>query len=189
MLAFASCRAYCAKMFSSSCIESWGIEKQGRGRVRILIIADLEREYSTLRAVRVAKQPNDFKMADSRFHNDGRFSLFLILFLSFFSFFLSPSIHTPTYFFSSGVSLCTPADLKSKLSCFSFPSVGIIGGPHNTQPNFLWTGLCTSHDLIMYYRKTWYGNLYLQFCPLEAEAEGSLSVCDQPWLHCEFLMS
>lgn len=175
-------------MFSSSCIESQGVEKQGRGRARILIIADLEREYSTLRAVRLAQQPNDLKMADNRFQNDGRFSLFLILFLSFL--FLFVPIHPPPIFLSSGVSLCTPADLKPKLSCFSFPSVvGITGGPHNTQPSFLWTGLCTSHDLIMYYRKTWYGNLYLQFCPLEAEAERSLSVCDQPWLHCEFLMS
>lgn len=188
MLAFAFCRTYCAKMFSSSCTESWGVEKQGLGRTRILIIADLEREYSMLRAVRGAQQPSDFKMADNRFQNDGPFSLFLILFL-FFSYFLSPSIHTPPPFFSSRVSLCPPADLKPKLSCFSFPSVGIIGGTRNTQLNFLWTGFCTSHDLRIHYRKAWNGNLYLQFCPLKAEVEGSLSVCDQPWLHCEFLVS
>lgn len=189
MLAFAFCRTYCAKMFSSPCTESWGVEKQGLGRTRILIIADLEREYAMLRADRVAQQPSDFKMADNRFQNDGHFFVPHFIFI-FFSYFLSPSIHPPPpIFFSSGVSLCPPADLKPKLSCFSFPSVEIIGETRSTQLNFLWTGLCTSHDLRMHYRKAWYSNLYLQFCPLKAEAEGSLSVCDQPWLHCEFLVS
>lgn len=188
MLAFAFCRTYCAKMFSSSCTESWGVEKQGLGRTRILIIADLEREYSMLRAVRGAQQPSDFEMADNRYQNDGPFSLFLILFL-FFSYFLSPSIHIPPLFFLLESHFVLQLISNPSSLALASPSVGIIGGTHNTQLNFLWTGLCTSHDLRMHYRKAWYGNLYLQFCPLKAEAEGSLSVCDQPWLHCEFLVS